>query len=69
MIIPSEYVTGSIIVEASALSDSSETANSQPEENPNTFDSIINSILIGTLSLIGLVGAIIYFKKINKENL
>lgn len=69
LIIPSEYVTGSIIVEASALSDSSETANSQPEENPNTFDSIINSILIGTLSLIGLVGAIIYFKKINKENL
>lgn len=33
------------------------------EENPKTFDSIGNSILMGTISLIGLIGAIIYLKK------
>jgi len=35
-------------------------------ENPKTFDDISNSILMGTISLIGLVGTIIYFKKRNK---
>lgn len=36
------------------------------EENPQTFDSIGNSILIGAISLIGLVGTTIYLKKRNK---
>ncbi len=36
------------------------------EENPKTFDGIGNSIFIGTMSLIGLVGATIYLKKRNK---
>lgn len=35
------------------------------EENPQTFDGIGNSILFGTISLIGLVGSIIYLKKEN----
>ena len=38
----------------------------QQEENPNTFDGITNSILIGILSLIGLVGAAIYLKESEK---
>jgi len=33
------------------------------EENPKTFDGIISSILMGTISLIGLVSATIYLKK------
>ena len=33
------------------------------EENPKTFDGIGTSILIGTFSLIGLVGTTIYLKK------
>lgn len=33
------------------------------EENPKTYDGIGNSILMGTISLIGLIGAIIYLKK------
>ena len=36
------------------------------EENPKTFDGISNSILMGTISLIGLVGISIYLKKRNK---
>lgn len=36
------------------------------EGNPHTFDGIGNSIFIGIISLIGLVGAIIYLKKMNK---
>ena len=36
------------------------------EENPNTFDGIVSSVLIGIISLITLVGSIIYFKKNNK---
>ena len=36
------------------------------EENPKTFDEIGNSIFMGTISLIGLVGATIYLKKRNK---
>lgn len=35
-------------------------------KNPNTFDGIGSSILMGIISLIGLIGAIIYFKKRNK---
>lgn len=69
--IPSEYVTGSISIEATSKNNGNEEpAILQPEEeNPNTLDSIAKSILTGTISLIGLVGALIYFKKINKENL
>lgn len=33
------------------------------EMNPKTFDNIGTSLLIGTISLIGLIGAIIYLKK------
>ena len=36
------------------------------EENPKTIDSIGSSIIMGTISLIGLVGATIYLKKKNK---
>lgn len=36
------------------------------EENPKTFDEIETSIFIGTISLIGLIGATIYLKKRNK---
>jgi len=36
------------------------------EEVPKTFDGIGNSVLFGTISLIGLVGATIYLKKKNK---
>lgn len=40
---------------------------SEPEEeNPKTFDGIGTSIFMGTISLIGLVGAIIYLRKENK---
>lgn len=35
------------------------------EENPKTYDGIGNRILMGTISLIGLFGAIIYLKKSN----
>lgn len=34
-----------------------------PEENPPTYDGIINYILFGGISIIGIVGCIIYFKK------
>lgn len=42
---------------------------SQPE-NPNTYDGIGNSVLMGVISVIGLVGVFVYFKKKNrtKEN-
>lgn len=33
------------------------------EENPKTYDGIVNSIFIGSLSLIGLAGTTIYLKK------
>lgn len=33
------------------------------EENPQTYDGIVNSIFIGTISFIGLLGTILYFKK------
>lgn len=33
------------------------------EQNPKTFDGIGSSILIGTLSLIGLIGTVIYLKR------
>lgn len=33
------------------------------EENPKTYDGITNSLFIGIISLIGLLGAIIAFKK------
>ena len=68
LIIPSQYVTGSIKIEAKALATGNGIpAPSQPEEeNPKTFDSITNSILMGTISLIGLVGATIYLKRSNK---
>ena len=33
------------------------------EENPKTFDGISNSILMGTISLIGLIGSAMYLKK------
>ncbi|MGM9881617.1 MAG: hypothetical protein ACI31S_02095 [Bacilli bacterium] len=36
------------------------------EENPKTYDGIGNSILMGTISLIGLFGVIIYLKKRSK---
>ena len=36
------------------------------EENPNTFDGIGTSIFMGTISLIGFIGATIYLKKKNK---
>ncbi|MBQ3020761.1 MAG: InlB B-repeat-containing protein [Bacilli bacterium] len=36
------------------------------EENPKTFDDIGSSIIMGTISLIGLVGATIFLKKKNK---
>ena len=36
------------------------------EENPKTFDEIGTSIFMGTISLIGLIGATIYLKKRNK---
>lgn len=36
------------------------------ENNPQTGDNIINSIIIGGLSILGIIGSIIYFKK--KEN-
>jgi len=38
------------------------------EENPKTFDNLGSSILIGTISLVGLVGIVIYLKKRKKEN-
>lgn len=34
-----------------------------PEENPQTFDDIMNYVLFGGISIIGIVGCIIYFKK------
>ena len=37
------------------------------EENPKTFDGIESSIIIGTISLIGVIGTTLYFKKRNKE--
>lgn len=36
------------------------------EANPKTFDGIGTSIFMGTISLIGLIGATIYLKKKNK---
>lgn len=36
------------------------------EENPKTFDGVGNSILVGTISLIGLIGAAIYLNNRNK---
>ena len=64
--IPSQYVTGSIKIETPS-SNSGIPATSQPEEeNPETFDSITNSILMGAISLIGLIGATIYLKRRNK---
>ena len=43
------------------------TGTAEPEEeNPKTFDGIGTSIFIGTISLIGLVGATIYLLKKNK---
>lgn len=40
---------------------------SEPEEeNPNTFDGIISSIMLGAISLIGLVVTIIHLKKRNR---
>lgn len=36
------------------------------EEVPKTIDNITSSIIIGTISLMGLVGATIYFRKRNK---
>ena len=36
------------------------------EENPKTFDGIRTSIIMGTMSLIGLISVIIYLKKKNK---
>lgn len=36
------------------------------EENPNTYDGIGTSIFMGTISLIGLIGATMYLKKKNK---
>ena len=44
--------------------ENSAIAPSTQEQNPETFDSIGNNILIATISLIGLVGTIIYFKTI-----
>ena len=37
--------------------------NTNKIENPSTIDNIKSNILIGTISIIGLVGTIIYFKK------
>lgn len=42
------------------------TTTNPDVENPKTFDSIGSSIFMGTISLIGLVGATIYLKKRNK---
>lgn len=36
------------------------------EQNPNTLDNILNIIIMGIISLIGLIGSIIYLKKVNK---
>lgn len=44
---------------------SSTTGELTEEENPKTFDGIGSSIIIGTLSLIGLLGATIYLKRNN----
>lgn len=38
------------------------------EENPNTLDNIVKIIIIGIVSLIGLIASIIYFSKKNKVN-
>ena len=38
------------------------------EENPNTLDNIVKIIIIGIVSLIGLIASIIYFSKRNKVN-
>lgn len=35
------------------------------EENPKTYDGVVTSVFIGIISLIGLIGAAIYLKKIN----
>ena len=36
------------------------------EENPKTFDGIGTNIFMGIISLMGIVGATIYFRKRNK---
>lgn len=45
---------------------SSVAPSSPEEENPNTFDDVGSSVFIGTISLIGLIGAITYLKKRNQ---
>lgn len=48
---------------------STTTPSIPEEENPKTFDGIGSSIIMGTISLIGLVGTTIYLKKKNKVNI
>lgn len=58
--IPASLVIGDIEIEASAtlIEDKKEQTN-----NPNTFDGITSSILIGIISLISLIGILIYNKR------
>ncbi|MGM9834709.1 MAG: hypothetical protein ACI31M_02890 [Bacilli bacterium] len=45
------------------ITNNEETNKETIEENPNTYDGIVTSILIGVISLIGCVGSIVYLKK------
>lgn len=49
-----------------AIPDKIEIIFAHDIENPNTYDNISSSIIIGAISLIGLAGTIIYLKKRNK---
>jgi len=60
------YVETTFIVEKTGETQSGNGSSQSEEENPKTFDGIGSSIFMGTISLIGLVGATIYLKKKNK---
>ncbi len=59
------FTTNHFSIYSLAEKTNSTTGESTEEENPKTFDGIGSSIIIGTLSLIGLLGATIYLKRNN----
>ena len=67
LIIPASSVTGDIIIEAKAVYDKVEEPiiPSEPLPNvPQTSDNIGNAILLGFLSMFGLITTLIYMRKV-----